>query len=156
VPATSDVLVKKQGYCGKLTYMSSEIYKNKDFYAAAVDIWALGVILFIMLTGIPPVETPSEIDPRFRMVAEGRLFELMDLWRVDFLSAEARDLLFGLLQVDPRARLTMEEIRAHSWVGGPISSAIGGGGTEEEEDSPPPFAGGERGGEGGGGGDSTV
>ena len=31
--------------------MSHEIYKNKDFYAAAVDIWALGVILFIMLTG---------------------------------------------------------------------------------------------------------
>jgi serine/threonine protein kinase len=31
--------------------MSHEIYQNQDFYAAAVDIWALGVILFIMLTG---------------------------------------------------------------------------------------------------------
>ena len=129
-PATSHVLVRKQGYCGKLTYMSHEIYKNKDFYAAAVDIWALGVILFIMLTGIPPIETPSEIDPRFRMLAEGRLFELMDLWRVDFLSAEARDLLYGLLQVDPRARLTMEEIRGHAWMAGPISSALGGSGSE--------------------------
>jgi len=78
------------------------------------------------------VETPAEIDPRFRMLAEGRLFELMDLWRVDFLSAEARDLLFGLLQVDPRQRLTMEEIKSHPWVGGPVSAALTGEGEGEE------------------------
>lgn len=76
------------------------------------------------------METPAEIDPRFRMLAEGRLFELMDLWRVDFLSAEARDLLFGLLQVEPRKRLTMEEIKMHPWVGGAVSSALSTAGNE--------------------------
>ncbi len=78
------------------------------------------------------METPAEIDPRFRMLAEGRLFELMDLWRVDFLSAEARDLLFGLLQVEPRQRLTMEEIQWHPWVGGAVSSAL----TTEGDEGP--------------------
>lgn len=109
---------------------SNEIYKNRDFYAAAVDVWALGVILFIMLTGIPPVETPAEIDPRFRMLQEGRLFELMDLWKVTFLSEEARDLLKGMLQVDPRARLSTDQIKAHPWLAGPIAAALLEGGAE--------------------------
>jgi len=43
--------------------MSHEIYKNKDFYAAAVDIWALGVILFIMLTGEKGREGGKEGEP---------------------------------------------------------------------------------------------
>jgi hypothetical protein len=74
------------------------------------------------------------------MLAEGRLSELMDLWRVDFLSPEARDLLVGLLQVDPRARLTLEEIREHPWVGGPVAVALagreGGGEGGEEGEGP--------------------
>lgn len=110
---------------------SNEIYKNQDFYAAAPDVWALGVILFIMLTGIPPVETPAEIDPRFRMLQEGRIYELMDLWRVDFLTDEARDLLKGMLQVDPRKRLSTDQIRAHPWLAGPIAAALLGGGPAE-------------------------
>lgn len=37
--------------------------------SCAPDIWALGVILFIMLTGIPPVTQPSVVDPRFKHIA---------------------------------------------------------------------------------------
>lgn len=60
----------------------------------------------------------------------------MDLWKVTFLSAEARDLLKGMLQVDPRARLSTEQIKAHPWLAGPIAAALlegggGGGGGEE-------------------------
>jgi hypothetical protein len=74
------------------------------------------------------VETPSEIDPRFRMLQEGRLFELMDLWRVTFLSDEARDLLKGMLQVDPSTRLNTDQIQAHPWLAGPIAAALLEGG----------------------------
>jgi hypothetical protein len=62
------------------------------------------------------MEKPCMLDPRFRMIKEGRLFDLMAMWRIDFLSAHARDLLFRLLQVDPRARPCMEEIQGHPWL----------------------------------------
>jgi serine/threonine protein kinase len=45
-------LIKPQGTCGKWLYMSPEIYENKlPFDGFAVDMWAAGVILFLMLTG---------------------------------------------------------------------------------------------------------
>jgi serine/threonine protein kinase len=136
-PAQHQVVVPRQGRCGKLTYMSPEIYENRDFRASAVDVWALGVILFIMVSGVPPVERPSPIDPRYAMIAQGRLFQLMDMWQINFLSAEARDLLFQLLQVDPARRLTIDQIFQHPWVvqyfqeepgpGGAGAGADGGG-----------------------------
>jgi hypothetical protein len=72
----------------------------------------------------------------------------MDLWKVTFLSAEARDLLKGMLQVDPRARLSTEQIKAHPWLAGPIAAALlegGGGGGEQGQ-----------GGDDGGGGDGGA
>jgi serine/threonine protein kinase len=45
-------LIKPQGTCGKWLYMSPEIYENKQpFDGFAVDLWAAGVILFLMMTG---------------------------------------------------------------------------------------------------------
>lgn len=118
---------------------------GSDFYIRYAD--------FLLLTGIPPVETPAEIDPRFRMLQEGRLFELMDLWKVTFLSDEARDLLKGMLQVDPRARLSTEQIKAHPWLAGPIAAALleGGGGGGEAQGQ-----GQQQGDGGGGGGDGAA
>lgn len=47
-------LMKPQGTCGKHNYMSPEVYDNKaDFDGFAIDLWAAGVILYIMLTGFP-------------------------------------------------------------------------------------------------------
>lgn len=46
-----------------------QIFENRSFVSCAPDIWALGVILFIMLTGIPPVTQPSVVDPRFKHIA---------------------------------------------------------------------------------------
>ena len=45
-------LMKPQGACGKLPYMSPETFKNRDpFDGELIDVWTLGTILFCMLTG---------------------------------------------------------------------------------------------------------
>lgn len=115
-PAASHVYVGPQGTCGKFAYMSPEIFANQGFISWAPDIWALGIILFIMLTGIPPIQTPSSVDPRYVFIKEGKLEELMRMWKLGYVSAEARDLLLKMIVVEPTRRLTIEEIYQHPWI----------------------------------------
>jgi serine/threonine protein kinase len=111
------VLLKKQGQCGKITYMDPLVFENQDFDGFSVDMWACGIILFILLAGVPPLELPSLIDPRFKMIAAGRLDVLLDTWQLG-LSKDARDLLGRLLNVNPEERATIEEVRGHRWMMG--------------------------------------
>jgi len=96
--------------------MSPEIYANTDpFDGLAVDLWACAVMLFIMLTGVPPFELPSMVDQRFRMVNSGGLAEMLRMWDIR-VSEGAAHLLQGMLRADPARRLSLEEVLAHPWV----------------------------------------
>lgn len=109
-------LMKPQGVCGKHNYMSPEIYANKDaFDGFAIDLWAAGVILYIMLTGFPPYDQASRTDQRFDLIINGSLMRQLKSWGIN-LSEEAGDLLQSMLVLDPRERLTLAEVLAHPWV----------------------------------------
>ena len=116
-PPPGSLLIRKQGQCGKLTYMAPEIYTDQDFDGYAVDMWACGIILFILLAGVPPIELPTSADPRYQMIATGRLSELLDIWQLS-LSAEVRDLLSRLLSPEQRNRPTVAQVLRHRWVSG--------------------------------------
>ena len=113
--ASLKVLLKKQGQCGKITYMDPLVFQDQDFDGFSVDMWGCGIILFILLAGVPPLELPALTDPRYKMIATGRLNELLDIWQLR-LSEEAKDLLGRLLNVNPEERATMEEVRGHRWM----------------------------------------
>ena len=86
-------LIKPQGTCGKWIYMSPEIYRNEEpFDGFAVDMWAAGVILFLMLTGFPPWERACQTDERFHYMSGGYLVQMLTEWEVG-LSSDAMDLL---------------------------------------------------------------
>mmetsp|Transcript_2826 Transcript_2826/g.7930 ORF Transcript_2826/g.7930 Transcript_2826/m.7930 type:complete len:441 (+) Transcript_2826:474-1796(+) len=109
-------LIRPQGVCGKHNYMSPEIYANQEsFDGFAVDMWAAGVILYIMLTGFPPYDQASRTDQRFDLIISGRLVEQLRNWDI-FLSDEAGDLMQRMLRLNPRDRLTLAEVCAHPWV----------------------------------------
>jgi len=113
---TARRLIVPQGSCGKLNYMSPEIFANFEaFDGFAIDLWAAGAILYIMLTGFPPWDTPQLTDMRFEVIVTGRLNEQLQAWDVD-ISDEAADLLQGMLQLDPRNRLTLAQVMTHPWV----------------------------------------
>ena len=60
---TTRRLMRPQGVCGKHNYMSPEVFANTDaFDGFAIDVWAAGVILYIMLTGFPPYDQASRTD----------------------------------------------------------------------------------------------
>jgi serine/threonine protein kinase len=109
-------LIKPQMPCGKPNYISPEILHScQPFDGFAIDLWAVAVILFIMLVGLPPWEFAREEDPRYKMVIRGGLASMLQSWNRQ-ISPQATDLLQRMLRADPRHRLSLEEVKDHEWV----------------------------------------
>eukprot|EP00752_Nemacystus_decipiens_P011255 g10003.t1 len=115
IPQAADGAAKvipPQGRCGKQYYMSPEVLAPSPagFDGFAVDVWACGIALFIMLAGVPPFEIalPSQ-DRRCHVVSvEERLRDLLLAWAVT-LSPEAVDLIQSCLLLAPERRPSLED-----------------------------------------------
>jgi serine/threonine protein kinase len=106
-----------------LLTQAPEVFANNDnMDGFAIDLWAAGVILYIMLTGFPPYDQASRTDQRFELIVNGRLMEQLRNWDIQ-LSDEAGQLMQNMLRLDPRDRLTLAQVMAHPWVTNPIVQA---------------------------------
>ncbi|KAF8464560.1 kinase-like domain-containing protein [Kalaharituber pfeilii] len=113
--------------CGTPSYVAPEIleyHKNRK-YSRAVDVWSLGVVLYICLCGFPPFsdELYSEEFPYnlAEQIKQG-LFEFPSpYW--DPISDGALDLIDRMLTVDPEKRITVQGALEHPWVKEPKSGA---------------------------------
>lgn len=113
--------IRPQGACGKKNYVSPEVIANRaPFNPQLSDIWALGVKLFIMLTGLPVVDMAYDLDERYQMVKAGRLGQMLQHWNIN-LSAGAIDLMTRILRAVPSERLSLEQILAHPWMASVVS-----------------------------------
>ncbi|CAN0401841.1 unnamed protein product, partial [Ascophyllum nodosum] len=120
IPQTADGrarVLPPQGACGKQNYISPEVLMNAgSFDGFAVDVWACGVLFFILLTGVPPFELalPSQ-DQRCHLVAvEEKLGDLLSIWKMP-LSAEVIDMIQSCLIYEPQRRPSLEDLRRHPW-----------------------------------------
>ncbi|KAL2080406.1 hypothetical protein ACEWY4_024199 [Coilia grayii] len=100
--------------CGTPTYVAPEILAETG-YGIAVDVWAMGVILYILLCGFPPFRsTDRNQGELFKLIQAGDLQFPPPYW--DDISEDVKDLIQGLLQVNPKKRLTAQETLQHSWI----------------------------------------
>ena len=129
--------------CGTLMYMAPEILlssKEKGYEPFPVDIWSSGISLYIMLSGTLPFnyknkknedddeeEENEEEEESFSEKSKSKKneednFKLQysivykEPKKIEKISDEARDLLKGLLNKDPKKRLTCEQILNHPWL----------------------------------------
>ena len=86
--------------CGTPAYIAPEILKDKG-YSFNVDIWSAGVVLFAMLYGTVPFKA-NNMEELHKLIIKGK-YTLKD-----DISIEARNLLRGLLEVNPEKRLTIQ------------------------------------------------
>lgn len=111
-------LVQRDRACGKPYYMSPEIRANRQpFDAHAVDVWALGPILFLMVAGFPPWDIAHPGDERFYYISNGYFEQTVSEWNIG-LSADLIDLLQRMFFLDPKSRLSLDQVRAHPWMQG--------------------------------------
>ncbi len=99
-------------FCGTLDYMAPELLglvNRVAPYTQAVDMWALGVLLFELLHGHPPF--PGE-DPQ----AKTKSIHQQQLVFGKDLSLDCQHLIFSLLTVSPKDRMTFPQLFGHSWV----------------------------------------
>uniref|UniRef100_A0A1I8PQ72 SNF-related serine/threonine-protein kinase n=1 Tax=Stomoxys calcitrans TaxID=35570 RepID=A0A1I8PQ72_STOCA len=100
---------KLETFCGSLAYSAPEILLGDSYDAPAVDIWSLGVILYMLVCGQPPFEKANDSET---------LTMIMDCkYSVPpQISPTCRKLIASMLVRDPKKRATLEQISADTWV----------------------------------------
>mmetsp|Transcript_3676 Transcript_3676/g.10578 ORF Transcript_3676/g.10578 Transcript_3676/m.10578 type:complete len:478 (+) Transcript_3676:258-1691(+) len=96
---------------GSAYYVAPEVLRKR--YGHEADVWSIGVILYILLSGVPPFwgDTEQQI---FDSVLKGKLdFESKPWPKV---SIEAKKLVSRILTMDPAKRITVPEILADEWI----------------------------------------
>lgn len=114
--------------CGTWAYAAPEIIKRMP-YSNSVDIWSLGVLQFVLLSGYHPFDVYGDLP-------EPQLLRKIVMCKYDFddevwqgVSQEAMDLIKKLLQVNPKNRMTLEDYLNDPW--------ITGNGVQHNEESNP-------------------
>ncbi|CRK90797.1 CLUMA_CG004487, isoform A [Clunio marinus] len=100
--------------CGTPTYVAPEILMESG-YGLKIDVWAAGIILYILLCGFPPFVSPdNQQEPLFDAILSG-VFEFPEpYW--DGIGEPVRDLINNMLQSDPELRFSSEDILDHYWL----------------------------------------
>ncbi|KAM9142371.1 serine/threonine-protein kinase DCLK2 isoform 1-T1 [Pangshura tecta] len=100
--------------CGTPTYVAPEIIAETG-YGLKVDIWAAGVITYILLCGFPPFRSENNLqEDLFDQILIGKLEFPSPYW--DNITDSAKELISLMLQVNEEARYTAAQILDHPWV----------------------------------------
>jgi serine/threonine protein kinase len=111
------LLIPPQGTCGKKNYIAPEILSNlQPFNGAMVDNWSLGIIFFMLMTGIPPFQQASALNKWYKMVQQGKIREMLTIFKIEPLSDLSVDLMQKLLTGSScQTRMSTDDILLHPW-----------------------------------------
>ena len=106
-------------YLGTASYMAPEIHLRQAYDGKSVDLFAAGIVLFIMYSGTPPFGKALPSDPYYKLLCTRKQ---ITFWAEhsrnkpkDYYSAEFKDLIQGMFQFDPKLRPTLDQVKGHPW-----------------------------------------
>ncbi|XP_029428685.1 LOW QUALITY PROTEIN: serine/threonine-protein kinase SIK2 [Rhinatrema bivittatum] len=96
-------------WCGSPPYAAPEVFEGHQYEGPQLDIWSMGVVLYVLVCGALPFDGPTLPILRQR-VLEGR-------FRIPyFMSEECEHLIRRMLVLEPAKRLTIGQIKEHKWM----------------------------------------
>ena len=123
VPVNAETINSRSKACGTPAYLAPEMIQAamgqlKDgAYGKEIDLWAVGCLAYILLAGYPPF-IPDHGDPQnkkmYRAILKGDYD--METPEIKNVSNDAKHLIRGLLCIDPKERLSVDQAIAHPWV----------------------------------------
>ncbi|XP_049841096.1 serine/threonine-protein kinase SIK2-like isoform X2 [Schistocerca gregaria] len=114
-------------WCGSPPYAAPEVFEGKRYVGPEIDIWSLGVVLYVLVCGALPFDGSSLQSLRDRVLS-GR-------FRIPyFMSSDCESLIRKMLVLDPCRRYTVEQIKRHRWMSAEAPRLLpsGAGGTSSE------------------------
>ncbi|XP_034272910.1 serine/threonine-protein kinase 33 [Pantherophis guttatus] len=103
-----------QSTCGTPIYMAPEVISAHD-YSQQCDVWSIGVIMYMLLSGESPFMASSE-EKLFEVIKKGELHFKQSVWQS--VNIAAKNILCLLLKVDPAHRITANELLDCQWITG--------------------------------------
>ncbi|KAF8583124.1 kinase-like protein [Ramaria rubella] len=100
---------RRKTLCGTLDYLPPEMVEGKD-HSEKVDHWALGVLAYEFLCGVPPFEDMKGYSATYKKISK------VDFQIPDTVKEDAKDLIKRLLQHDPEKRLPLAQVAVHPWI----------------------------------------
>ncbi|KAJ2082596.1 Serine/threonine-protein kinase [Coemansia sp. RSA 988] len=96
-------------FCGSLPYTAPEILRGDAYVGPEVDVWSLGVLLYVMMTGHFPFEDPAQPRNYDRIMAG-------DFTLQTSMSRALQELLVRMLEPAPQRRISMLDVLRHPWL----------------------------------------
>ncbi|KAI1732853.1 protein kinase domain-containing protein [Ditylenchus destructor] len=100
---------KLQTCCGSPAYAAPELIQSTAYFGNEADVWSMGVLLYALLCGALPFEDES-MPKLYKKILAGTYYE------PQFLSAQSKELLRGMLNVNPKNRITVKQLLVHPWL----------------------------------------
>ncbi|KAI9098709.1 kinase-like domain-containing protein, partial [Phlyctochytrium arcticum] len=95
-------------WCGSPPYAAPELFQGKEYSGPEVDIWSLGVVLYVLVCGALPFDGSTLAKLRARVLA-GK-------FKVPFyMSTDCERLIKRMLQLDPTKRITLDQVKEDKW-----------------------------------------
>ncbi|VDN29788.1 unnamed protein product [Gongylonema pulchrum] len=96
-------------FCGSPPYAAPEVFEGKRYTGPEIDVWSLGVVLYVLTCGVLPFEGSSLQALRDRVLS-GR-------FRIPyFMSTDCENVIRRMLTLDPKKRATIEQVKKHRWL----------------------------------------
>ncbi|XP_050298300.1 serine/threonine-protein kinase SIK2 [Anthonomus grandis grandis] len=96
-------------WCGSPPYAAPEVFEGKKYVGPEIDIWSLGVVLYVLVCGALPFDGCSLQALRDRVLS-GR-------FRIPyFMSQDCESLIRKMLVLEPNKRFTIQQIKKHRWI----------------------------------------
>lgn len=109
-------------FCGSPPYIAPEVIsrssrgessKGAGYRPDVVDIWSCGIVLFVLLAGNTPWDSPTDTSAEFDEYVRTNARTSDELWHE--LPTATLSLLRGMLNIDPASRFSLEDVRRHPW-----------------------------------------